>query len=73
VFRYDGENSDVKGVPTAGRTYAARVSGSRFDTCRFCRRSGTYLGVAFCEKNVPKARTRQHGAISSFTCSTTSM
>jgi phosphate-selective porin OprO and OprP len=27
VFRYDGENSNVKGEPTAGRTYVARVSG----------------------------------------------
>ena len=26
MFRFDGENSDVQGIPTAGRTYAARVS-----------------------------------------------
>src|SRR5439155_852851 len=26
VFRFDGENSDIQGVPTAGRTYAARLS-----------------------------------------------
>ena len=27
VFRYDGENSDIHGQPTAGRTYAARLTG----------------------------------------------
>ena len=27
VFRNDGENSDIQGVPTAARTYAARVTG----------------------------------------------
>src|SRR5262249_58434538 len=27
VFRYDGEGSDIHGIPTAGRTYAGRVAG----------------------------------------------
>ena len=27
VFRYDGEGSDIHGLPTAGRTYAARLTG----------------------------------------------
>src|SRR5207248_1727801 len=27
VFRYDGEGSDIHGVPTGGRTYAAAISG----------------------------------------------
>jgi len=48
VFRYDGENAGIGGLPTAGRTYVARVSG---EPLRYAKRlpktiRHTYLGVA---------------------------
>jgi phosphate-selective porin OprO and OprP len=39
IFRYDGEGSDIHGLPTAGRTYAARLTGEPF-------RRHIHLGVA---------------------------
>jgi len=48
VFRYDGEGSDIHGVPTAGRTYAARLTGEPLRPLRQLPRSirHIYLGVA---------------------------
>lgn len=48
IFRYDGENSNISGDPTAGRTYAARVSGEPLRYVRFLPASiqHTYLGVS---------------------------
>src|SRR5262245_36010376 len=49
VFRYDGEGSDVHGLPTAGRTFAARGAGQPL---RFVKQlpktiQHVHLGVAF--------------------------
>ncbi|PYS15163.1 MAG: hypothetical protein DMG17_15405 [Acidobacteria bacterium] len=48
VFRYDGEASDIHGVPTAGRTYAARLTGEPLRSMRRLPRNirHIYLGVA---------------------------
>ena len=48
VFRFDGEHSNIKGLPTAGRTYAARVSGEPLRYLKFLPKTirHTYLGVA---------------------------
>jgi len=70
VFRYDGENSDVKGVPTAGRTYAARVSGEPLRYLSVLPKTirHTYLGVAFTRGKMFEGANGQHGqTISNFT------
>ncbi|PYS56198.1 MAG: hypothetical protein DMG13_00610 [Acidobacteria bacterium] len=48
VFRDDGENSGIHGIPTAGRTYAARLTGEPFRYFRVLPKtiSHVYLGVA---------------------------
>src|SRR5438093_9906446 len=48
VFRYDGEASDIHGVPTAGRTYAACLTGEPLRSLRRLPRNirHIYLGVA---------------------------
>jgi hypothetical protein len=48
VFRYDGENSDVRGIPSGGRTYAARVSGEPLRYVKLLPKTvrHTYLGIA---------------------------
>ena len=39
VFRYDGEGSAVHGLPTAGRTFAARVAGEPFRSVKLLPKS----------------------------------
>src|SRR6185295_14857935 len=48
VFRYDGEGSDIHGQPTAGRTYAARLSGEPLRYVKLLPKTvrHIYLGVA---------------------------
>jgi hypothetical protein len=48
IFRYDGENSNIRGDPTAGRTYAARISGEPLRYAAFLPATiqHTYLGVS---------------------------
>jgi len=48
VFRYDGDGSTIHGVPTAGRTYAARLTGQplRFVSQLPKTIRHTYLGIA---------------------------
>lgn len=48
VFRYDGEGSDIHGVPTAGRTYAGRISGEPLRQLKFLPKTvrHVYLGAA---------------------------
>jgi len=63
VFRYDGENSDNRGVPTAGRTYAARVSGEPLRYVRFLPTTirHTYLGVATTTGRMFEGQSSLHG------------
>jgi phosphate-selective porin OprO/OprP len=48
VFRYDGESTGIHGVPTSGRTYAARLTGQPLRSVSQLPRSirHLYLGVA---------------------------
>jgi phosphate-selective porin OprO/OprP len=48
IFRYDGESTNVHGLPTAGRTYAARLSGEPLRYVRFLpeKVQHIYLGIA---------------------------
>jgi len=63
VFRFDGENSDIKGIPTAGRTYAARVSGEPLRYVRFLPKTirHTYLGVAATQGKMFEGQNGLHG------------
>ncbi len=76
VFRYDGENTDVKdkltgkSLPSGGRTYAARISGEPLRYVRFLPRTlrHTYFGVAGTGGEMIEGQNSQHGqTISNFT------
>jgi len=63
VFRYDGENSDIQGIPTAGRTYAARVSGEPLRYVKALPKTirHTYLGVAATTGRLFEGQNGLHG------------
>ena len=70
VFRFDGENSNIQGKPTAGRTYAARVSGEPLRYVSFLPRSirHAYLGVAATQGKMYEGPNSQHAqTVSNFT------
>lgn len=70
VFRFDGENSDLRGKPTAGRTYAERVSGEPLRYVSFLPKTirHTYFGVAATQGKMYEGQNAQHGqTISNFT------
>ncbi len=48
VFRYDGEGSDIHGIPTGGRTYAARLGGEPLRYVKLLPKTirHVYLGAA---------------------------
>jgi len=63
VFRYDGENSEAKGIPTAGRTYAFRVSGEPLRYVKLLPKTirHTYLGVAATQGEMFEGQNSIHG------------
>jgi phosphate-selective porin len=70
VFRYDGEGSDIHGQPTAGRTYAASLTG---EPIRFLKPfpktlRHIYLGVAATRGDLITGQNGIHGTtFSNFT------
>ena len=70
VFRYDGEGSDIHGQPTAGRTYAASLTG---EPIRFLKPfpktlRHIYLGIAATRGDVIPGQNGIHGTtFSNFT------
>lgn len=70
VFRFDGENSDIQGVPTAGRTYAARLSGEPLRYIKLLPRTvrHTYLGISATSGSLYEGENGLHGqTLSNFT------
>jgi phosphate-selective porin len=63
VFRYDGEGSDIHGQPTAGRTYAARLSGEPLRAFKELPKTirHTYLGVAMTRGQMIDGLNGVHG------------
>jgi phosphate-selective porin OprO/OprP len=63
VFRYDGENSNLQGIPTAGRTYVARVSGEPLRYLSFLPSTlqHTYLGIAASTGRMFEGQNGIHG------------
>jgi phosphate-selective porin len=70
VFRYDGEGTDIHGVPTGKRTYAARVDGEPIRRVRPLPRTirHMYLGVAMTRGEMFDGLNSVHGStFSNFT------
>src|SRR5262249_17434728 len=66
----DGENSNIRGVPTAGRTYAARLNGEPLRDLRPLPRTvrHIYLAVAATSGDVHEGQNGLHGqTLSNFT------
>jgi len=63
IFRFDGENSDIRGIPTARRTYAARVSGEPLRYVSFLPKAvqHVYLGVAATTSELIEGQNGLHG------------
>jgi len=63
VFRYDGENSDIHGIPTGGRTYAARISGEPLRYVKLLPKTirHTYLGAAATSGSMFEGQNSIHG------------
>ena len=63
IFRYDGENSDIKGVPTEGRTYVARISGEPLRYVKLLPNTlrHTYLGLATTTGDLIEGQHGIHG------------
>jgi hypothetical protein len=63
VFRYDGEGSDIHGQPTAGRTYAARLTGQPLRAFKQLPKTvrHTYLGVAMTRGQMIDGLNGVHG------------
>lgn len=63
-FRFDGENSDIKGIPSAGHTYAFRLTGEPLRYVpKFLPKSirHTYLGVAATTGDLFEGLNSLHG------------
>jgi phosphate-selective porin len=70
VFRYDGEGSDIHGQPTAGRTYAAHLSGEPLRERKQLPKTlrHTYFGVAMTRGRLIDGLNGVHGqTFSNFT------
>ncbi len=70
VFRYDGEGSGIHGKPTAGRTYAARLSGEPLRNEKWLPKTvrHVYLGVALTRGALFDGLNAVHGStFSNFT------
>jgi len=70
VFRFDGENSGLRGVPSGGRTYAARLSGEPLRYVSLLPRTirHTYLGIAATSGELFEGQNGLHGqTLSNFT------
>jgi phosphate-selective porin OprO/OprP len=70
VFRFDGENSNIQGAPTGGRTYAARISGEPLRYLKFLPKTvrHTYLGFATTTGEMFEGANGVHGqTLSNFT------
>jgi phosphate-selective porin len=63
IFRYDGENSDLKGIPSAGRTYVVRLSGEPLHYLKRLPRTlrRTYLGIATTTGSLFEGQHAIHG------------
>jgi phosphate-selective porin len=70
VFRFDGEHSDLRGIPSAGRTYAVRVSGEPLRYVSILPKTirHTYLGISGTSGQMIEGANAIHGqTISNFT------
>jgi phosphate-selective porin OprO and OprP len=63
VFRFDGENSDIKGIPTGNRTYAGRLSGEPLRYVKALPKTirHTYLGFAMTKGGMVQGQNSIHG------------
>jgi hypothetical protein len=62
-FRYDGENSDIKGIPTGNHTYAGRISGEPLRYVKMLPKTirHTYLGFATTNGGLIQGQNSVHG------------
>lgn len=70
VFRFDGEHSDLRGIPSARKTYAARISGEPLRYVSLLPKTirHTYLGLAATSGDMVEGPSGIHGqTLSNFT------